>query len=103
MKSKYLTIASFTILLILAGGLLAGCGNKVDQVADTSDASAVVDQVPAVETPAPAPVVPQVATPTPAITEADLDLELKGLDASLDTVKTTGFEQTDLNNKDLGL
>ena len=79
----------------MAGGLLAGCG--LPQKNDLPDNQLEEQTNPTTENQATQPV------EEPAITEADIDQSLKDLDATMETVKTTGFEQKDLSNKDLGL
>ena len=88
---KYLLITSL-LALVAVGGLLTGCGVK--QKANTNIENPPLEQV--------APIEEQAAAPAP-ITDADIDQELKGLDASMDTVKVTGFEDSSLSDKDLGL
>ncbi|MFA6525961.1 MAG: hypothetical protein WCT26_00920 [Candidatus Buchananbacteria bacterium] len=99
MNKKYLSLISLVALAMLAGGLLSGCGlQPTDESAGTVDetplSTAAVDE----QTPvAPEPVV------APVITDAELDQEIKAIDADLETVKTTGFEASNLADKDLGL
>jgi hypothetical protein len=100
MNKRYLILISLVAVLILAGGLLTGCGNQpTDQAATTDQATAPENTVPEQTPPAEVTTTP----PAPEITESDLDKELNDLDKSWDTVKTTGFEPNNLNDKDLGL
>ena len=94
---KILSLISLVAVMLVGGVMLGGCVNQKPQVAEVNtDIETVADQpevVPAVEQPA----------EIKEVTDADLEAELKGLDAEMDTIKTTGFEQTDLSDKDLGL
>ena len=94
---KISSLISLVAVMLAGGVMLGGCVNQKPQVAEVnSDIEAVTDQseaVPAVEQ----PVQPK------EISDTDLEAELKGLDAEMDAVKTTGFEQTDLADSDLGL
>lgn len=83
------------------GGLLSGCslqpGNG-DRAAEETAAPAgeiPLGQIPA-ETAAE-------ETATAPMTDAELDQEVKAIDAELETVKITGFEAANLADKDLGL
>jgi len=93
--NKYLKLVIVFSVMIVAGGLLAGCGIKSDSNEPEENNLPAEQTEPTVQEQQP-------AEPAP-ITDADIDQELKGLDASLDTVKVTGFEAKDLSDKDLGL
>jgi hypothetical protein len=98
MNKKYFIIFSLSALVILAGGLLAGCdGNWSQESSNNYNAN----QQPSQQAPA---VEEQNPQPAPAdVTASDINLEIQSLDSSIDTVKTSGFEATNLNDKDLGL
>lgn len=99
MNKKYLSLIALAALLIMAGGLLSGCGNQSSQ----DDSTGLLDEntAPTTETAITQPPVETVAAPV--ITDAELDQELKNIDAELDTVKITGFEASNLADKDLGI
>lgn len=92
-----------SLVIASSGGLLlGGCGfGPFDQsTTETPIVSPAVNQTatePVVTAPAETPVV------TPAITDASLEVDLQSLDAAMGGIKTTGFEATDLTDKDLGL
>lgn len=90
---KFLSFFALLSIVFVVGGLLAGCGVKPGS--DTLEEN----NLPAEQT---EPTVQEQQEPAP-ITDADIDKELKDLDASMDTVKVTGFEAKDLSDKDLGL
>jgi len=95
MNKKYFFMFSLAVLVVLVGGLLAGCDSGWNK--ESSDYT----QQPSQETPA---VEEQNQQPAPAdVTASDVDAEINSLDASVDTVKTSGFETTNLSDKDLGL
>lgn len=101
---KYSSLIAISALTLLLAGLLSGCNILNNQSADESVGR--VDETPATTAPEIPVATEPVATapvPAPVMTDAELDQETKGLDASLDTVKTTGFEATNLTDKDLGL
>lgn len=98
MKQKYLSLISISVLFLMLGGMLSGCGLKPAE--DANEAEAVLEEPQAPVEPAP---VEPAAIPAPVITDAELDQEIKAIDDALETVKVTGFEQTDLADKDLGL
>jgi hypothetical protein len=82
-------IVSLLALVVISVGLLTGCG--AEPIAPAS-----VENVLQEETP-----IAPVATSTEP--ELDLDAETQGLDATLNEIDKSGFEQTDLSDKDLGL
>lgn len=95
MNKKNLSLIALAALMILISGLLSGCGFKTED-----ESIGLIDEssAPAEENPLPAePVAP------PVITDAELDQEFKNIDADLKTVETTGFESTNLSDKDLGI
>jgi len=100
MNKKYFSYLSFFVLALVLGGLLSGCSlSPTDQSAGTVEETPVAAEpvVPVDQTPVPA------VDAAPVITDAELDQEVKAMDTELDTVKMTGFEATNLTDKDLGL
>lgn len=99
MNKKYSSLISLVALAMLAGGLLSGCGLQ-----PTEESAGTVEETPLSTDTAEeqTPVAPEPTT-APVITDAELDLEIKAIDADLETIKTTGFELTNLADKDLGL
>ncbi|MFA6228007.1 MAG: hypothetical protein WC668_02360 [Patescibacteria group bacterium] len=92
---KYLSLIVLSSVVLVVGGLLAGCGAPPESNLQDSQ----------IEGQALPPADNQMAQPAeePEITETDIDQSLKDLDATMDAVKTTGFEATNLSDKDLGL
>ncbi len=99
---KIISLISLTVICLTVGIVLSGCGpTKVKPAAihiTTSTAGnpatqpTLGEEIKAVQT-----------SPTADITDVSLEADLNGLDAQMETIKSTGFEQTDLSDKDLGL
>jgi|GEM_PF-1618006 len=99
MRRKYLSLASLVFISILSAALLSGCGSRsINESANQGR----VDEEPSAESGMEAEP-PAAAEMAPAIADEELDQEIKALDADLEAIKTTGFEQADLSDKDLGL
>jgi len=100
MDKKYLSFASLAAVALLAVSVLAGC-----TLLPTGESDGASDET----LPADSEMLPEEsqaqaeASAAPVITDAELDQEIKNIDASLDTVKTTGFEPSSLADKDLGI
>ncbi|MFA5124298.1 MAG: hypothetical protein WC473_00520 [Patescibacteria group bacterium] len=91
---KHLSLIALLSVVFVVGGLLAGCGTSQEiNLQDNQGEKAA------------APIESQAVQPAeePEITEVDLDQSLEDLDATMETIKTTGFEATNLSDKDLGL
>ncbi|MFA5021215.1 MAG: hypothetical protein WC517_04125 [Patescibacteria group bacterium] len=102
MDKKYLSLASLTVILVFSTILLSGCGNQpTDGLANQGR----VDEEPSTESGAEAepPTEANETATAPIITDEELDQEIKNIDADLEAIKATGFESTDLSDKDLGL
>lgn len=82
-------VVSLLVLVFISVGLLSGCG--AEPIAPAPVDNSIQEQTQS------APV----ATSTEP--ELDLDVETQGLDATLNEIDKSGFEQTDLSDKDLGL
>jgi len=96
MNKKYLSLISLAALLVLIGGLLSGCGFKTSE----EESIGLIDESAAPAEEAPLPNEP--AAP-PVMSDVELDQELKNIDDDLKAVETTGFESTNLADKDLGI
>lgn len=100
MNKKYLSLISLVALAMLVGGLLSGCVfQPAEDIEGTVDETPLADAEALEEDTSTEPV----AVAAPVITDAELDQEIKAIDADLETIKTTGFEASNLSDKDLGL
>jgi len=100
MRQKYFSCFACATVILLSGAILTGCGNQpADETANTPNNQPLSVET---NTPAEQPAA-QVATSAPVMTDAQLDQEVNNLDADLNSIKTTGFEATNLSDKDLGL
>ena len=97
MINKYFKLISLSAIILLSGVSLAGCGNQPNSQPTPADESQVNSS------PSELPAQNSLPTQTVEDTTASLDQTVGDLDASIKTIETTGFEASNLADKDLGL